>query len=605
MKESGRWCWIVSALMLAACAAPPPVSVETVERVVEKVVTATPPRKVTAPKSLTICMGAEPETLLPGGTTRLAAAHVLEALMDGPMDNRDYDYQPVILEKLPNVKDGDAKVAKVKVNRGEAMVNADGEVVKAERDLELDQVSATFKLKAGLKWEDGAPLNAADAVFGYTLLKDKNSGIVNRYLFDRTASYTATNELSVMWTGMPGFFYPDYNSAFFMPLPVHLLKNVASADLKTNEYARKPLAYGAFKMKEWIAGDHIELEKNPNYFRAAEGLPKVDRLIFRFIPDVNDALTQGIAGDCDVITQDALGVEQVAFIERADSRNLLRGYFTASPVWEHLDFNVTPEKAARPRPTFFNDVRVRQAVAYALNRKEIADRVVFGKVPLLDTLIARAHWAFAAAGALEPYAYDPKKAEALLDQAGWVKGADGIRAKAGQRFAIAFTGLANNKPVETIAQVFRDNLRAVGIEVRFDYVLASALFARGREDTYLSGQSFDVIQFAWRNDTQVPVNLYRCDQAPSRANGFIGQNNTGYCNAEYDVAATGYFNNLDRDSRIKFAQTALKILNRDVPFLPLYPRLKVSASNPRVLNLKPNATHNSELWNVEEWDVKE
>jgi peptide/nickel transport system substrate-binding protein len=147
-------------------------------------------------------------------------------------------------------------------------------------------------------------------------------------------------------------------------------------------------------------------------------------------------------------------------------------------------------------------------------------------------------------------------------------------------------------------------MKAIGIEVRLDLVPSATLFARGKEDTYLSGLNFDVIEFAWRNTVEVPVNLYRCDQAPNRANGFVGQNDTGYCNADYDAAAANYFNTLDRETRVRLAQSALKILNRDVPFLPLYPRLKVFAVSPRLLNFKPNATHTSELWNIEELDVK-
>ncbi len=595
-------CW----LALSACGAPG-VQVETVERVVEKVVTATPPAKATAgPKTLTVCVGQEPDTLMPGASTRASASHVLEALLDGPIDNRDYDYQPIILEKLPSVKNGDAQVKKVKVKVGDSIVSADGEVVRAEREQDLDQVSATFKLKTGVTWDDGTALKASDSVFAYTLFKNKEAGAVNRFLLDRTASYAAGDALTVTWTGLPGFFYSEYASAFFAPLPEHVLKDVAPKELKAHAYARKPMGYGAFKLKEWVAGDRIELEKNPRYFRVGEGLPRVERLIFRFVGDPNDALALGIAGECDIITQDVLNLEQIPFLDRADTRSLVRGYYTGGAVWEHLDFNLTPDKAARPRAGIFNDLRVRQAVAYGLNRKEIVDRVAYGKANVLGAFIAREHWAYPPdANGLEPYNHDAKKAETLLDQAGWLKGADGIRVKGGQRLAVTFTTLGGNKATETIALVFREHMRAIGMDVRFDLVTATALLARGKEDTYLSGLNFDAIQFAWRNSGEVPLNLYRCDQVPARANNFVGQNDTGYCNSEYDAAAATYFNNLDRETRVKAAQTALKLLNRDVPFLPLYARVKVSATHPRVLNFKPNGTHQSELWNVEELDVKE
>jgi peptide/nickel transport system substrate-binding protein len=603
---------------VVACATPtaPPAEKVTVKetvivagtpQVVEKVITATPapvPTKAAQPKTLVVCQAQEPDTLYWGATSMLAASNVMEAAVyDGPIDNLNYDYQPVILEKLPNIKDGDAKVTKVKVKAGDTIFDvAKDAIVKADKDMELDQIQVTFKLKAGLKWSDGQPLKASDSLFSFNVQKDKDSGIPSRFLVDRTADYKAPDDRTVVWTGLPGFMYSTYYTAFFTPLPEHVLKGVAPKDIKSHAYARKPVGFGPFRVTQWVSGDRIELEKNPNYWRA--GFPKIDKLIYRFIPDTNQLVAQLIAGQCDIGTQDGMSTDQIPFLDQAEKSGLIKPYYIAGTVWEHIDFNANPKSAPKPRPDFFSDPRVRAAVAHGTNRKEMVDKVLYGKTKVIDTFIPAEHWAFPKeAGIVSTYPFDVKKAEELLDAAGWVKGADGVRAKAGQRFSVSISTTSGNKMREQTMQIFQANMKTIGIEVKLDFAPSTVLFARGKEDVYLVG-NFDLIMFAWLTGVEVPVNLYRCDQIPTKDNAWAGQNNTLWCNADYDKAATGYFNNLERDVRIKFAHEAQKILTKELPILPLFQRIKVHATNTRVLNFKPDPTQNTELWNIEEIDVK-
>ena len=565
------------------------------------------PVATTAPKAaktLVVCMAQEPDTLLFFASSMLVSTLVrTAAYSDGPIDNRGYDFQPVILTKLPNLKDGDAKVSKVAVKTGDMIQDTGGNVVKADKDQQLDQMVVTFKMKPGLKWSDGNPLKASDSVFSYNTQKDKDSGVTSRFLIDRTASYVAKDDVTIEWTGIPGYTDVFYYTNIFQFLPEHVLKSIAPKDMKSSPFARKPLSYGPFVVTDWVSGDRIEMAKNPNYWRASEGLPKLDKVIFRVIPDTNQLTAQLIAGQCDIGTQDGMQTDSVPFLDQAEKSGLLKPYYTTGATWEHIDFNTNATKAPKPRPDFFSDVRVRQAVAYGTNRKDMNDKILYGKSNIMDTTVPKTHWSYPKDDStIVKYPFDAKKAEELLDAAGWVKGADGVRAKGGQRFSIMFSTTAGNKSREAVAQIFQANMKTIGIEVKLDFPPSTVLFGRGKDSDYTSG-NFDTMMFAWVAGVPPTLEVYICDNIPTRENAFSGQNNPLWCNKDFDKAYTDYNSELDRDKAAAKAQQALSLISKELPILPLYQRINVNATSLRVLNFKPDPTGN-ELLNIEELDVK-
>ena len=183
-----------------------------------------PPPTDQPERTLVICLAQEPETLYPYGGSSPAQQVILEALYDGPIDSRSYSYQPVILEKLPSLADGDATLVAVDVVAGDKVVGDDGEVYELaagvkvrpagcnapdcaiEWDgtsaLQMDQLSANFKLLPGLTWSDGTPLTAKDSVYAFGLVMDPDTTTV-KYVGDRTASYEAADDVTIVWTGLP------------------------------------------------------------------------------------------------------------------------------------------------------------------------------------------------------------------------------------------------------------------------------------------------------------------------------------------------------------------------------------------------------------------
>jgi peptide/nickel transport system substrate-binding protein len=236
------------------------------------------------PRVLNICLGEAPNTLYPLGVPNAAARSVLSAIYDGPFDVVGYEYKPVILEKMPNLADRDAQVNPVTVSLGDEVVDADGNLTLLEAGsrvrpagcrsgdcvvtfdgaspISMDQMFVEFKMKPGLLWSDGTPVSADDSVYAYALAKD-DATPGSKYIFDRTKSYEAADEITIQWWGKPGFIDPTYYTNFWVPLPKRLWEQFSAAELLTaNISSQTPMGYGAYVMKEWN-GTILRLENNP------------------------------------------------------------------------------------------------------------------------------------------------------------------------------------------------------------------------------------------------------------------------------------------------------------------------------------------------------
>jgi len=270
------WVVIVPGLLLSACslgmlqpAATSPASDAPTATAGMLVSTPQPEPSHTAalPRTLTVCLGQEPNSLYPFGNLNSAARSVLGAIYDGPIDTFTNGYQPVILEKIPSIENGEAELAAVTVKRGDMVVDAKGNyavldfglevlpsgcnqdacVVKytGSPDFQMDQLIVTFRLLPGLTWSDGAPLTAADSVFAFNLASDPATP-GSKYLIDRTSSYEALDDQTVQWWGLPGFMDATYSSNYWAPLPRHIWENVPASELASGDLAaHPPLGWGA------------------------------------------------------------------------------------------------------------------------------------------------------------------------------------------------------------------------------------------------------------------------------------------------------------------------------------------------------------------------
>lgn len=604
---------------------------------VTRVVTETvePPAEEVPPaeKHLIVCMAQEPDTMYPYGGSMLAGRAVQHGIFENNYTTLSYAYQPQGIEKVPSLADGDAVVNEVEVQPGDmirdasdtvvawgegvTVENAAGEEVTFDGNpVVLKQMVVDFTLKPRV-WSDGEPVKASDSVYSFNLASEPDTP-TPKYAIERTASYEATGDLTLRWTGLPGFLDSTYFTNIWAPYPEHVWGGFSAAELlEAEEASRLPVGDGPFMITEWVAGDHITLVKNPHYYRSSEGLPYLETVTYKFIPDTNQLVAQLIAGSCDIGTQDGLSADNAPFLIEAESQGLLTPYFQTGTVYEHIDFGIDPYgDYANTRPDWFEDVRVRQAMTMCTDRQGMVDNILSGRSEVIHTYVPSVHPLYPA-GELTEWPYDPEAANALLDEVGYVDSdGDNVREYTdGTPFKVRLGTTSGNKMREQLTQIFKENQAQCGIQVELYYLPSSEWFADGPEGE-LFGRRFDLGEFAWLTGVEPSCSLYGSWNIPGPAedldeegnalypSAWGGQNETGWRNDEFDAACQKAIGNLPGTPAYEEGHKEAQIIfSEKVPVIPLFLRLKVAAARANVLNFGVDPTQNSELYNLHEIDL--
>ena len=482
----------------------------------------------------------------------------------------------------------------------------------------MEQMVVDFTMKPRV-WSDGEPVTADDSVYSFEIVSDPDS-TTSKYTVERTASYEATGDLTTRWTSVPGFLDSTYFVNFWGPLARHYLGGFTAAELLTaEESTRMPLGDGAFKIDEWIPGDSIRLSPNEFYYRADEGLPYLDSVTYKFIPDTNQLVAQLLSGACDIGTQDGMDVGQAPFLIEAENNGLLTPYFQTGTVYEHIDFGINSynygDDVAQGdpgwRPDWFEDVRVRQALTMCTDRQSMVDNILFGRSEVIHGYVPSVHPLYPA-GELTEWPYDVDQANALLDEVGYVDtDGDGIRedSATGVPFAITLGTTTGNEMRQQLTQIFKENMLDCGVDVELYYLPAGEWFADG-PDGPLFGRQFDLGEFAWLTGVEPACSLYNTVSITGpEEEGFGGwgnANETGWSNPEFDAECARAQGSLPGTSDYEEGHKAAQVIfSQEVPIIPLFLRLKVAAARPNVLNFGVDPTQNSELYNIYEFDLQQ
>jgi peptide/nickel transport system substrate-binding protein len=627
---------LIIVLLLSACAPqgtgtpiiPPPPT----ETSLPPLPTPTP-----APRSLTICLGEEPNTLYPYGSPNSAARSVMSAIFDGPMDIVEYGYKPVILEKIPSLADGEAQIVNIAVGNGDQVVDASGNLVSLDAgvrvhpegcredacaitydgisQIQMDQMVVTFTMLEGLQWSDGEPLTAQDSVYSFNLASD-NSTPVGKFLVDRTQSYEIADERTLQWWGVPGFIDPDYHTNFWMPLPEHAWNQFSPADLlRVEASTRMPIGWGPYLIKEWKKGESIQFAKNLNYFRASEGLPKFDQLTFLILPNPNSAITALVDGTCDMLDPSIRLDGQVSLLQQMQTDGQTRLWTAQTSTMEWLGIGVTPASydngfvITQDRPDFFGDRRTRQAIALCLDRQKVVDTVLFGLSQVPDGYVPPDHPLHN--GNLQTYSFDPLAGNQILQQVGWL---DHDNDPSTPRRSFGVTNVPGGTPLilnyyttsatqrRQVAEILAQSLAQCGIGLNIVYYSASDFYAQG-PDGPLFGRQFDLAEYAIGvNSLEPQCGWFTTSQIPTEENNWVGTNISGYKNTEFDRACRQALLSLPGEPEYALHQQAQEIFALEVPSIPLYLRLKVAATHPDFCGFALDPSSSFVLADLESFD---
>jgi peptide/nickel transport system substrate-binding protein len=588
------------------------------------------------PRELTICLGEEPESLyIYAQQQTVAMWSILEAIYDGPIDLIAGKHSAVILQKIPTYEDGDLTKASEEVVGGELVVDANNQVVVMQKGtrflpagckdsscaliwdgatpVQMDQVSAVFKLRANLLWSDGTPLTAADSRFSFEVASDPATD-ADRNTIDRTSLYEVVDDLTIRWTGVPGYHTAEVTGMFWVPLPKHILAEIPVVQLADSEQAsRKPIGWGPYTIKEWVAGNHISLIKNGNYFRAGEGLPRFDQLTFRFIDPAGAASLAALAsGQCDLVERSSSPQSDISLVEDLLNSTQATGTWAYGPEILQLVMGIKSAaydngySALLDRPDYFGDLTIRKALAACIDRQLLLEEV-FGshaKLASMSDMLGNQ-----SGSAVEPLlAYDPDYGRLLLDQAGWMD-VDGDPAT--PRQAVSVPGVTTGTPLSltllipadsisiATGTVISSSLAGCGIEVKPTAIPFAELYAPGPEGL-IFGRSFDLVLITWQY-SQVPAcQLYLTTQIPVQENHWIGGNVSGYANVDFDMACSNMIHAMPGDEDYELSlREAVTYFTVDMPAIPLIKLPKLVIAGPGICAFSYEPSARSDLTNLE------
>ena len=603
-----------------------------------QVATTSPTASPIPLRRLTVCTGREPASLFLYADSSLAARNIRQAIYDGPIDQYSFQFAPVILEKLPSLADGDVTFEPVQVLENDIIADSQGNLTnlkpgtlfmpsgcnlegcavpyESQGQVGMDQLVARFKLRPGLQWSDGSPLTADDSLFSYEVAKSLYPQ-ARADLLAHTQSYRALDGVTLEWRGVPGYRDPEYASNFFSPLPRQAWNGIAPAQLITNARSvRTPLGWGPYVIQGWESGKSITLGRNPNYWRAGEGLPRFDELVFRFMPGAEAALQALQAGECDLI-DDTLSLEtQGASLDELQAAGKVALAAVSGTGWEHADFGLLPSQSNPQKPALFQSKEMRQAIAQCIDRQAMASELAPGQPGVPDAYLPPNHPLFNPQ--VRRYTFDPAGARALLDSLAWLEG-DGDPATPRQSLGVPgvpdgtpliFSYLTTVEPQkQRAAQILKESLAQCGVQVELASLPAEALYNPGPEGP-LFGRNFDMAQFGWSTASEPPCSLYATQEIPGfypeSPKGWGGANASGYSNPDYDRACRIAMNTLPDEALHREAHLqAQAIFAEDLPAIPLYWLSRVAALRPDLCNAVEAASGEFALWNLELFDYGE
>jgi peptide/nickel transport system substrate-binding protein len=586
------------------------------------------------PETLVVCLAEEPSSLYLYADTNVASDIVLQAVYDGPIDLLDFAHQPVILEKVPSLAEGDAAITEVtlvssdiywnpitqlpeNLRPGKPYVPAGCETETCLRtfqggEIQMDQLQADFRLREGVLWSDGRPLSANDSVFSYMLDGDPATPSL-KYVFDRTQSYEVVDDRTVRWTGIPGFLDPEYQGNFWSPLPEHLLGDLSAEQVLALEAANQtPVGWGPYVIKEWTPGLHILLERNPKYFRAGEGLPAFDRLLFRFPEGGPEAAVQQLlTKECDVLDEAVLleGRGQPApspsilqTLASLSDEGRVALVATPGSLVTRLDFNLAPLGAQGRVPA--TDRRVRDAVDACIDREALNAALLLGLGGIPRGGLPPGH---PLAGAAEASSFDPERAKEALTAAGWVDSdsnpatprvwSGGLGIPAGTPLSFELT-LAQGEAGDALANELQAQLAPCGIGLVAEKTQANSLVEPWPDGPVL-GQTFEAVAWSWPTLLTPLCESYATWEIPGRQRP-LGINATGFTNSNYDSECRSLLvARPEGQRRAEAVQSIQQILAAERPGLAIAVPPRVVAHAPDLCGLEPNPSALTALWNLE------
>lgn len=442
-----------------------------------------------------------------------------------------------------------------------------------------DGLNWRVHLRDDVRWHDGTPFTAEDVKFTLELIVNPD------FRAWRTTGHALVRDIEVVspteitWRMEQPFApYLSFLTETFI-VPQHIL----GAEANPNEAAfnQAPVGTGAFKWGQRQAGDNVELVANPGYH--GEG-PYIERLIFKYIPDMTVMYTQFRSGDIDIAGR--------AFItpdNYAEASNLPGRTVELVPAGSVESIYLNMEKPQ------FREKAVREALYYAIDRQAIVDILYYGVPRMTETFMPPQSWYYK--DDLPEQSYDPDRARAILDEAGWLPGPDGIRAKDGMRLSFANSTTTGFHLREQAQQFIQQTLAEIGVEMTIENHPAAVMWAEFWQQSQFESVMVGITYLIAAD----PDVTSRFHTGAIVAQGGRGSNNAQYSNAEVDALLEEGTRTFDPEARKAIYHRVQEIIRDDLPFLPLFTNNTVYGRKAGIDGFQPNTNTRSEAWHAAGW----
>jgi peptide/nickel transport system substrate-binding protein len=458
-------------------------------------------------------------------------------------------------------------------------------------------METTYRLRPALTWQDGAPLTAEDFVFTWRVLAAPDLGASNSQPQSLMETVSAPDVQTVVIRWRQPYPYADAMTELFQPLPRHLLEPIfeqrtpdsfASQSFWTRDYVNA----GPYRVDRWEEGSFVEGQAFAGH---ALGRPKIDRIKLMFISDPNTVLSYLLAESVHVAFENSIRLQQAEILQREWAPRTGATVFLAPTLWRAVQMQQRPEYA---NPRSLTDVRVRKAIAHSMDRETLNGAVLEGHGVITEFMISPLMDYFAEVErATIKHPYDLRRAEQLMNDAGYAKGGDGFFASGSERFTTEVRGLTGAQQEQELA-ILGAGWRQFGLDIR-----ESTIPAVQGQDSQLQA-TLPGLFAGGAASGERNLSNHTSTQVSRPENRWTGRNFIGWSNPEYDRLAEAFSRTLDRSERTQQIAEMARIFTTDSPSVTMYFSIEVLAHSGGLSGPKLVPAESAQTWDIHTWELR-
>ena len=468
------------------------------------------------------------------------------------------------------------------------------------------KIKVLWEIKDNASWGDGSPVTCEDFNLARTIAINPLVSIAEKEIYSdiERIEIDKTNPKKCF------FIYKDARWDFahigtLYPVSKHLeesvynqFKDQAEGYEKNTNYVKNPtnpgLYNGPYIIKEIKLGSHVIFEPNPHFYGPK---PSIQKIIAKIIPNTGTLEANLRAGQIDMISSSGFSLDEaISFDKKVKADNLpYVVHFVPSQTYEHIDVNLLNP--------ILKDLRVRQALMYAMNRIDLTNALFEGRqIPATHFIATMDPWYTVDPEFSVNYSYSKEKANKLLDEAGWKMGTDGFRTKNGEQLTFTIISTSENKTRELVEQFLKDQWKQIGVNLEIKNEPARVFFGETvRKAKYPAMAMYALVS----SSENIPRSILHSVSIPSEKNGWSGQNTYSWRNAKVDAAIDELKGEFDASKRLTLIHKILKEYTTELPSLPLYYRSDVAVSPKSLKGFQLTGHQFVETYSAENWSLEE